>query len=96
MGTIRYLFVQTGTFVLFLACVTVKNRLPVPLPLERGVLGYRSRCVQKPVAVWVCGYPVGLWISGQGGGQCGMCKLRAHLERIVRPSFEPIAAESNW
>jgi hypothetical protein len=36
MGTIRDLFVQTETFVLFLACVTVKNRLPVPLPLERG------------------------------------------------------------
>jgi hypothetical protein len=30
------LFVQIETFVLFLACVTVKNRLLVPLPLERG------------------------------------------------------------
>ena len=36
MGTIRDLFVQIETFVLFLACVTVKNRLPVPLPLEHG------------------------------------------------------------
>ena len=38
MGTMRDLFVQTETFVLFLACITVKNRLPVPLPLERGVV----------------------------------------------------------
>ena len=30
-------FVKTETFVLFLACITVKNRLPVPLPLERGM-----------------------------------------------------------
>jgi hypothetical protein len=37
MGTIRDLFVQTETFVLFLACITVKNRLSVPLPLERGL-----------------------------------------------------------
>ena len=37
MGTIRNLFVQTETFVLFLACITVKNRLSVPLSLERGI-----------------------------------------------------------
>src|SRR5947209_3578178 len=37
MGTIRDLFVQIETFVLFFACVTVKNRLPVPLPLEHGI-----------------------------------------------------------
>ena len=39
MGTIRDFFVQTKTFVLFLACITIKNRLPVPLPLEPGVKG---------------------------------------------------------
>ena len=37
MGPIRDLFVQTETFVLFFACITVKNRPPVPLPLARGV-----------------------------------------------------------
>src|SRR2546429_9176363 len=37
MGTIRDLVVQIETFVLFFACVTVKNRLPVPLPLEHGI-----------------------------------------------------------
>src|SRR5215216_3535244 len=36
MDTIRDFFVQTKTFVLFLACITIKNRLPVPLPLEPG------------------------------------------------------------
>ena len=36
MGAICDFFVETETFVLFLACITVKNRLPVPLPLERG------------------------------------------------------------
>ena len=37
MDAMRDLFVQTETFVLFFACIIVKNRLPVPLPLERGV-----------------------------------------------------------
>ena len=37
MGTRRDLFVQTKTFALFLACITIKNRLPVPLPLEPGI-----------------------------------------------------------
>ena len=37
MGTMRDLFVQTKTFALFLACITIKNRLPVPLPLEPGI-----------------------------------------------------------
>ena len=42
----RDLFVQTKTFVLFLAYIPIKNRLPVPLPLEPGLVDFnraRSR-----------------------------------------------------
>jgi hypothetical protein len=48
MGTIRDLFVQIETFVLFLACVTVKNRLPVPLPLEHGLDGTFGHELSRP------------------------------------------------
>ena len=46
MGAICDFFVETETFVLFLACITVKNRLPVPVPLERGFIGFHVFCEQ--------------------------------------------------
>ena len=39
MDAIEDLFVETETLMLCLAWITDKNRLPVPLPLERGVEG---------------------------------------------------------
>jgi len=47
MGAMCDLFVQTETFVLFLACITIKNRLPVPLPLEHGSKGFSAEWIQN-------------------------------------------------
>ena len=51
MGTMRDLFVQAETFVLFLACITIKNRLPVPLSLELGF--YRTNLQELLTAMHV-------------------------------------------